>query len=101
MTSTEQISAEQARFAELRAKTDRELAVLLHRRLHAALAGQVSGPGSRTHAEEAYTQAGVLIALIHHLPAKERKLLEGLRAQLRVLVENELISQEASVGASC
>jgi hypothetical protein len=92
---------EQTRFAKLRDKTDRELAVLLHRRLHSAVAGQVSGAGSRAEAEEAYTEAGAVIPLIYHLPLQRREHLEGLRAQLGALLADELISREASVGASC
>jgi hypothetical protein len=101
LTSIQQISMEQTRFAELRAKTDRELAVLLHRRLHSAVTGQVLGAGSRADADAAYAEAGAIIPLIYHLPAKKRDHLEGLRARLRALLADDLISREAAVGASC
>ena len=84
---------EQTRFAELRAKTDRDLARLIDRRLHFAVRCLLSGGSCRNAAEEVSTEAGALIPLIYGLPAKSRKRLESRLGQLR-----ELLAQTAEEG---
>jgi len=95
---------EQTKLAELRAKTDGELAVLISRRLYAAVACLLApnaSTGVRTEAEEAYCEAAALMPRIYDLPAAKRKQLEARLAKLRTLLDEEETGPDVRAFAAC
>jgi len=96
---------EQTKLAELRAKTDGELAVLISRRLYAAVAcllGPNTPTGSvRAEAETAYCEAAALMQRIYDLPAAKRKQLETRLAKLRALLDEAETEPEERAFAAC
>jgi hypothetical protein len=66
-----------AKFATLRARTDRELAAIIARQLERGLQSQVPA-----EAERAVREAAMLLPTIHDLPAAERSRLERQLAEL-------------------
>jgi hypothetical protein len=94
-------TTEQARFTELRTKTDRDLAVLIDRRLRFAVSCLLLGGRGRAEAEKVYTEASVVIPLIYRLPVLKRSQLEALRNQLRMLLKRDVTSTETRAYAAC
>ena len=96
---------EQTKLAELRAKTDGELAVLISRRLYAAvaclLAPNTPTGRARAEAEGAYCEAAALMPRIYDLPAAKRKQLEARLAKLRTLLDEEETGPDVRAFAAC
>jgi hypothetical protein len=95
------LTTEQTTLEELRAKTDRQLALLIERRLRFAIACLLSRGGSRTEAEKVYTQAATIIPLIRQIPVKQREHLESLFRQAGKLLTENASYQEKRVYAAC
>jgi hypothetical protein len=99
------VGTEQIKFAELRARTDRELAALISRRVYAMVAcllseSKVNG-NIRAAAERVYAEAASLIPRIYDLPADKRKQLETRLAKLRALLDEEGMRPELRAFAAC
>jgi hypothetical protein len=95
-------ATEKKKLAALRAKTDRELAVLIERRLDLAISGlqpEIDSP-HRGEVEKAYAEAGVWISLAFGLPAGRREEFERRLARIRTFVEQETVG-EARACAAC
>ena len=95
---------EETKLAELRAKTDGELSVLISRRLYAAVACLLepnTAGGSVRAAQEAYGEAAALMPRIHDLPAAKRKQLEARLAKLRALLDEAETEPEVRAFAAC
>jgi hypothetical protein len=96
---------EEIKFAELRARTDRELVALISRRVYAMVArllseNQVCGD-IRAEAEQVYAESASLIPRIYDLPAAKRKQLDARLAKLRALLDEEGMRPELRVFAAC
>jgi hypothetical protein len=94
-------NAEQTRLAELRAKTDLQLTVLLDRRLRYAVSSLLSSDGQRSAAESVYAEARAILPLIYQLSHTRRKRMEALLVQLRVLLGSNRTPEIAKVYAAC
>lgn len=99
------VGTEQIKFAELRARTDRELAALISRRVYAMVAcllseGKVNG-NIRAEAERVYAEAASLIPRIYDLPAATRNQMETRLAKLRALLDEEGMRPELRAFAAC
>jgi hypothetical protein len=97
------VGTEQIKFAELRARTDRELAALISRRVYAMVAcllseSKVNG-NIRAEAERVYAEAASLIPRIYDLPAAKQ--LETRLAKLRALLDGEGMRPELRAFAAC
>jgi hypothetical protein len=96
---------ERMKFAELRAKTDRDLAALISRRVYAMVACLLSetctSENIRAQAEKVYAEAVALMPRIYDLPAVKRKQLETRLATLRALLDEEVTGSEMRAFAAC
>lgn len=86
---------------EVRAKTDRQLAVLIERRLHFAVACLLSRGDCRAKAEKVYAEASTIIPLIQRVPAKQQENLESLFRQVGKLLIESASYAEKRVCAAC
>jgi len=68
------------KLAELRAKTDRQLVILIRSTLENGLA-------SRVEAEKAYSEVLVLLPAVRDVPEADRRRLESKLARLRQLLD--------------
>ena len=99
------VGTEQIKFAELRARTDRELAALISRRVYTMVAAllsesQVNG-NIRSEAERVYAESVSLIPRIYDLPAAKRKQLDARLTKLRALLDEEGMRPELRAFAAC
>jgi hypothetical protein len=93
--------AEHTRLAELRAKTDEELTVLMDRRLRRALSNLLSGDCQRSAARRVYAEARAVIPVIYRLSPARRKQLEALLARLCILLATDQTTETPRVCAAC
>jgi predicted TIM-barrel fold metal-dependent hydrolase len=70
----------QSKLAELRAKTDRQLVILIRSTLD-------EGLRSRAEAERAYSEVRVLLPTVRHVTEADRRRLESKLARLRELLD--------------
>lgn len=85
---------------EVRAKTDRQLALLIERRLRFAVACLVSRGDCSAEAEKVYAQAGTIIPLIRQVPVKQQENLESLFGQVGKLLTETASYEEKRVCAA-
>jgi hypothetical protein len=99
------VGTEQIRFTELRARTDRELAALISRRVYTVVAALLSesqvNENIRSEAERVYAESVSLIPRIYDLPAAKRKQLDARLAKLRTLLDEEGMRPELRAFAAC
>ena len=99
------VGTEQIKFAELRARTDRELAALISRRVYTVVAALLSesqvNENIRSEAERVYAESASLLARIYDLPAAKRKQLDARLAKLRALLDEEGMRPELRAFAAC
>jgi hypothetical protein len=95
------LTTERTTLQELRAKTDRQLAVLIERRLHFAVACLLSRGDCAAEAEEIYAEAGTIIPLIQQIPVKQREHLESLFRQVGQLLTETATYQEKRIYSAC
>jgi len=94
-----------SKWMELRAKTDRQLAVLLNRTVASGVRLAVEGcrteaPDLSARARKAYVEVQRLMPLLRGGATPERHRLERELARLRRLLNEETFA-EARVGAAC
>jgi hypothetical protein len=82
------------KLAELRAKTDRQLVILMRSRLDGGLR-------SRAEAERAYSEVRALLATVRDASEAERRLLESKLARLRELLHARPAHAAAGMQAAC
>ena len=99
------VGTEQIKFAELRARTDRELAALISRRVYTMVAALLSesqvNENIRSEAERVYAESVSLIPRIYDLPAAKRKQLDARLTKLRALLDQEGMHPELRAFAAC
>lgn len=90
---------QEAKLAQLHAKTDRDLAVLVAARLDCGFR-LTHAPGSYEDAERAYSDANLWLSLTRQLPRTERRRMESqlsdLRAQLDRISAHQLLQDPAT-----
>ena len=82
------------KLAELRAKTDRQLVILMRSRLD-------DGLRSRAEAERAYSEVLALLPTVRDLTEAERRRLESRLARLRELLQARPAHAAAGMQAAC
>jgi len=82
------------KLAELRAKTDRQLVILMRSRLD-------DGLRSRAEAERAYSEVRVLLPTVRDVTEAERRRLESKLVRLRELLRTRPAYAVARVQAAC
>ena len=80
-------------FAQLRAKTNRELGILAHRQIDRAL--YLAGRAHYRDAERGFTAALALVT-VAELPSAERFRLENKLAELRTILEQRTVAVAVS-----
>ena len=83
-----------SKLAELRAKTDRQLVILMRSRLD-------DGLRSRAEAESAYAEVLALLATVRDATEAERRPLESKLARLRELLQARPVHAAARTQAAC
>jgi hypothetical protein len=84
----------QLKLAELRAKTDRQLVILIRSTLDGGLA-------SRAEAERAYSEVLVLLPTVRDVTEAERRRLESKLARLRGLLDERPVHATADMQSAC
>jgi hypothetical protein len=79
---------------ELRAKTDRQLVILILRTLDGGLR-------SRAEAERAYCEVRALLPTVRYVTEAERRRLEAMLARLRGLLDERPVHAMARMQAVC
>jgi hypothetical protein len=80
--------SQRVKLAALRARTDRQLAALIHHELDSGLDhAHASLAGERDRAQRAYTTAHKLLPAIYHLDQSERHQIEAKLRALRALLD--------------
>ncbi len=79
--------SELAKFAILRAKTDRELVTVISHQLERGLRLARTDSAPRTEAERAYAEAVLLLPRVYALPEAERRWLENRISELRAALD--------------
>ena len=91
-----------SKLAELRAKTDRQLVVLLRSRLDDGLrSAWVSAAETRAEAERAYSEALVLLPTVRHATEAERRPLEFKLTRLQELLHTHPLHGARRMQAAC
>jgi hypothetical protein len=83
-----------SKLAQLRAKTDRELVILIQSTLE-------DGLRSRGEAERAYSEVRVLLPTVRYVTEAERRHLESKMARLRQLLDERPVRAMARAQAAC
>jgi hypothetical protein len=83
-----------SKLAELRAKTDRQLVILIRSTLDDGLA-------SRAEAERAYSEVRVLLPTVRDVTEAERRRLESKLARLRELLDERPVHAVAHMQTAC
>lgn len=83
-----------SKLAELRAKTDRQLVILIRNTLD-------EGLRSRAEAERAYSEVRVLLPTVRYVTDAERRHLESKLARLRQLLDERPMRAMARAQAAC
>ena len=83
-----------SKLAELRAKTDRQLVILIRSTLD-------DGLRSRAQAERAFAEVGALLPTVRDVTEAERRGLESKLARLRDLLDERPMRATASLQAVC
>ena len=83
-----------SKLAELRAKTDRQLVILIRSTLD-------DGLRSRAEAERAYSEVRVLLPTVRDVTEAERRRLESKLARLRELLDERPMRATARMQAAC
>lgn len=84
----------QAKLAELRARTDRQLVTLMRSRLD-------DGLRSRAEAERAYSEVLVLLPTVRDVTEAERRGLESKLTRLREILDERPAPAAARLQAAC
>ena len=82
------------KLAELRAKTDRQLVILIRSTLD-------EGLRSRAEAEKAYSEVRALLPTVRDVTEAERRRLEAMLARLRGLLAERPVNAMARMQAVC
>jgi hypothetical protein len=91
-----------SKLAELRAKTDRQLVILLRSRLDDGLrSARASAAEARAEAERAYSEAIVLLPTVRHATEAERRPLESKLTRLRELLHTHPVHAARRMQAAC
>lgn len=83
-----------SKLAELRAKTDRQLVILIRNTLD-------EGLRSRAEAERAYSEVRALLPTVRYVTDAERRHLESKLARLRQLLDERPMRAMARAQAAC
>ena len=83
-----------SKLAELRAKTDRQLVILIRSTLD-------EGLRSRAEAERAYSEVRALLPAVRDVTGAERRRLEAMLARLRGLLDERPVNAMARMQAVC
>ena len=83
-----------SKLAELRAKTDRQLVILILRTLDGGLR-------SRAEVERAYSEVRALLPTVRYVTEGERRRLEAKLARLRGLLDERSVNAMARMQAVC
>jgi len=83
-----------SKLAELRAKTDRQLVILIRNTLD-------EGLRSRSEAERAYSEVRALLPTVRNVTEAERRHLESRLARLRQLLDERPMRAMARAQAAC